>query len=243
MNDHDLDARLRAKYRARSTDAAPPTLARRVLAIPADSPQRRGWLPRLPQGGTRRMLSPSKAFVALAIIASSAAILVGQTVSEPADVSTPATSIHIDHSPAYVDGTVEILDEPDFEPSALGSGYFEWTAPPATLLFETDDERINGQATAVEHGLQHFKSWNGVRTILWTIENDGGSWSGVGNEFSRVDGGEGFVVFTGHGGYEGLSAYLSIGHHARESESDASSVRGVVFPAGPPSRPEAPSAE
>ena len=247
MNERDLDARLdarlRAKYRSRSDDAAPPTLARRVLAIPATTPQRRGWLPWPLLGGTRTMLHPSKSIVAVAVLAVSTALLVGQSVDEAADVRTPAADIDRDTSPGYVDGVITVVEEPEYEATALGSGYYEWTSPPASLTIQTDDERVNGQATAVEHGLQHFDSWNGVRTITWTIENGGGSWTGVGNEFSRVDGGEGFVVLTGHGGYDGLSAYLSIGLPEREDESDASSVRGVVFPAAPPSQPDIPATE
>lgn len=237
MTDHDLDARLRSKYHARSTDAASPTLARRVLAIPAQSPPRRGWLPRLIDGGRSTVFNATTAAAAVAVLAVSGTLLVSQIGTERTTVPG-STTINMELSPGYVDGTVTLIEEPDYDATPLGEGYFQWITPVATLRWETDDQRLSGDATAVEHGMQHFNTWNGVRTIDWTLENDGGSWTGTGNAFSRADGGEGFVILDGHGDYDGLSAFVSFGREPEDSfTTEVREIRGVIFPAAPPTAP------
>ena len=76
MNDIDLDRALRAKYAARASGAPSHSLARRVLAIPATIPSRRGRLPRLSFGGITPMFSPTRLIAGAAVIALSGGVLV-----------------------------------------------------------------------------------------------------------------------------------------------------------------------
>ena len=184
------------------------------------------------------MFNATKVAAAVVVLAVSGTLLLGPFARESGTVPAPGAPIDMEQSPGYVDGTVTLIEEPDYDATPLGEGYFQWIAPVATLRWETGDERLSGDATAVEHGLQHFDTWNGVRTIDWTLENDSGSWTGTGNAFSRADGGEGFVVLTGHGGYDGLSAFVSFGREPEESfTTEVREIRGVIFPAAAPTAP------
>lgn len=181
------------------------------------------------------MFQATKIAAAVTVLAVSGSLFLGYQAGDRAAVAPPGADIDMDLLPGYVDGTVTLIEEGEFEPTAIGQGYFVWSSPPSSLLWYSEDPRLSGTATATEHGYQHFDTYNGVRTVEWVIENDDGSWSGTGSSFSREDGGEGFVVLTGHGGYDGLSAYVAFGQEPSDSfVTEVRNIRGVIFPAGPP---------
>lgn len=185
------------------------------------------------------MFGATKAFALIGILALSGALLL-QTAADPAvdDERMGAEGFGPGLGPATVEGTVVGGEWPDAGSEALGNDMYEWVSPPAVATWESSDQRLSGDGSFIEHGLQHFTSYTGLRTSDWTIENDGGSWRGTGNAYSSADGGRDFVMLTGSGAYEGLSAYIAIGPgDTVDGEVDSRAFEGVIFPGAPPSDP------
>lgn len=252
MNHHDhhpdLDVRLRAKYRSRSTDAAPPTLARRVLAIPATSPLRRGWLPWFSSGGTNLMLSATKVMASVGIIALSGALLVGIDMyrSDEGPIAG-AESRALDLSSRQVSGTVSGVPttpaSADVEFGIAEQGHSAWHDARDAVVWESSDARLAGDARYAENGIQHMATWTGLRSTSWVIVNDAGSWTGTGPAFDTQAGGSGFVVLTGAGDYEGLTAYVALGPELDPDDENGAAVRGfegVILHGDIPAQPEMP---
>jgi hypothetical protein len=130
--------------------------------------------------------------------------------------------------------------------------------PPDTLrgfgfrdaIVETDDERVSGTWSKV----WDF-DWSGPEpeivqagVSLWSIENDGGAWSGHGTDFGYTENWQladendpstwgpsaEFVVLTGAGDYEGMTAMMTV----EQSDVGVISVSGVVFEGELPPVPE-----
>lgn len=257
MNDPDLGARLRATYRSRSADAAPPTLARRVLAIPATTQTRRGWLPRLRHGGTRPMFNATKAFAAIAAVALAGGALAlslddghgtatpgaGPRMSNAAEIAPGAMESAV-MTPRAVSGTITDGEWPDADEESLGDGLYRWTSEPVITTWSATDERMRGTGMLREHGLQHFDTYTGLRSSSWSLETEDGGWFGSGHAFSSADGGRDFLVLNGTGAYDGLSAYIAIepGVTATD-ETEMRAFEGVIFPGTMAPPPELPSGE
>ena len=184
------------------------------------------------------MFSPTRLVAAAAIIAAAGgAVVVGGLSSQQSEQVPAATSSLLDPaviaadpilSPRAVRGSIELLGDDDHGQTAieLGQGYFDLAEGPMEVVWRSPFEpRLNGRGLRSELGVQHFQTHTGLRTTAWSIETEDGRRSGTGDAFSRATVEGGFVVLTGAGAYEGLSAYLMF-----EDES----FEGVIFPAGPP---------
>ena len=170
-----------------------------------------------------------------------AGLLAGSAVGVAAqDQSSGYFTGSIDESTAtQIDGVFE-SGPPD---TGRGMGFVGATV-------ETDDERISGTLSQA----LNF-DWSGPEPTLvhtgaslWRIENDGGAWVGHGTEFSYTDdwtqwdeedpstwGPTGnFVVLTGEGDYEGMTAMVT----TQPSDVGVSSLSGVVFSGEVPPVPE-----
>ena len=250
MNERDLDARLRAKYRSRSTTAAPPTLARRVLAIPATSPQRRGWLPRLSFGGTQPMFSVTKMAASVVVIALSGAVIGGVIADRPSEgpisgAEAPTRDMTSHPVSGTIAGVPSTPAAKDVEfTSSSDQGGVTWRDVRDEVVWDASDVRLTGDARYVENGAQHRSTWTGVRSTAWVLENEAGTWTGTGPAFDTFEGGSGFVMLTGAGDYEGLMAYIALGPELDPDVEDGSEVRGfegVIFQGDIPAQPEIPT--
>jgi len=185
------------------------------------------------------MFGATKAFAAIGILAVSAIFLVQVVTDPPAnDPPVGAEGFAAGLDPAIVSGTIAGAEWPEVEEQSLGNDMYEWTSPPATAMLQSDDDRLTGSASFIEHGLQHFKTYTGLRASEWTIVNDGGTWTGTGDAYSSATGGRDFLVLTGSGGYDGLSAYIAIGPGTTvDDDAELRAFEGVIFPEPPPSDP------
>jgi hypothetical protein len=185
------------------------------------------------------MIGATTAFTTIGILALSGALLLGVAQRPTPDGPTMgAEGFAAGLGPAIVSGTVVEGEWPESEPVSLGDNMFAWVSEPVTATWESSDDRLSGSGPFLEHGLQHVSTYTGLRTSEWTIENDGGTWSGTGDAFSSAEGGRDFLVLTGSGGYEGLSAYVAIGPGTTAAaDVDTRPFEGVIFPASPPTAP------
>jgi hypothetical protein len=240
MTQQDLERSLRSKYDARAVDNASTQLARRVLAIPAQSPPSRGWLPRLTNGGITHMFSATRMVAALAVMGLSGGLLFG-SLAPGGDQEAPAGAATgtVSQAPGPVTGTIVGVNEEEFESTSLGGGMFKVDNQAWSVRWEADDPRLNGSGNAIENGFQHFQTYTGLYANAWTISNEDGTWVGTGNHFSSPDGGRDFVVFEGGGGYEGLTAFVAIGADVwTGTADDTRAFEGVIFPGELPAQPD-----
>jgi len=105
------------------------------------------------------------------------------------------------------------------------------------MTIKVDDERLSGKASAIHNALR-FKlgAVHGVRTLSARVENDGGSWEGMGIAFHdpsdqrlRYE-----LLLSGREGHEGLSAMLTLVSDTGLSSHEAT---GVIFPGELPELP------
>jgi hypothetical protein len=109
---------------------------------------------------------------------------------------------------------------------------------------EVSDPRLTGTLVRVINFSFRPVSSSGallVQTDLWSIENDGGSWSGPSTGISGVDDVPSdfttdleTVVLTGEGDYDGLSAYL-VADWTPETGAD---IQGAIFAGEMPPTPD-----
>ena len=103
-------------------------------------------------------------------------------------------------------------------------GLGRWDAP---------DERLSGDATYTGNWLYDERERTSIRSATYELSNDGGSWLGEATALATPSLDTDTVLFTGRGGYEGLTAYVLI-----DWSRPATEFTGVVFPAPMPETPE-----
>ena len=168
------------------------------------------------------------AILAIGLMAGSA---VGVTAQEDAEVDSMA--------PAVVTGLF-FGGCPDMGATVTAPDGVTETKPTFSCQrWETNDERLNGANIKVgnwegypDHGFQ-------IEVGTFSTTNDGGSWTGVTTALV-IDAADGIepvnidtVILTGHGAYEGLTAYL-----IQDWSKDPVEVIGAIFPRDMPEVPE-----
>lgn len=137
-------------------------------------------------------------------------------------------------------GSFDIISNPE-PPKELWRGW-AWSG-----RIVTNDPRLTCDAV-INQNADHFEpGWSGgaVRTGISRCENEGGHWTVESVGFTKPDvsitvGNYYAQVWTGHGGYEGLSAvliWMPSGYHAWD-------IEGVIAPGPlpePPTSVEAPT--
>jgi hypothetical protein len=112
MNEHHLEAGLRALHVARAQLPDPPALHERMLALSFDDiPQRRSWLSRLNMGGLRSLFSATEVALASAVVALFgfvvlAGVMLTGRPETPAIGATPTATSLASPMPTSDDGPV-----------------------------------------------------------------------------------------------------------------------------------------
>ena len=131
---------------------------------------------------------------------------------------------------------------PDFgETITAPDGVTETKPTFSCQRWETNDDRLNG--TNVDVGNWERYPDHGIQIAagrFHTTDDDGdGSWTGVWNGIA-IDAADGIeqmeidtIILTGHGAYEGLTAYI-----LQDWSKDPVEVRGAIFPRDMPEVPE-----
>ena len=101
-------------------------------------------------------------------------------------------------------------------------------------IWETDDARLNGEATRTVNFRFDSSFSNGIETSVMELVNDGGSWVGDERGYGVPTGGGGFSALSGRGGYEGLTAYIVRG----PNDGEGWDLEGIIFPSEQPEVPE-----
>jgi hypothetical protein len=114
----------------------------------------------------------------------------------------------------------------------------------------TDDPRINGTRSDITNlfSNQRENSSGNIGTSLFTIENDGGSWtcpmtfirlSTDKNDAGEIEQWAGWC--EGAGGYEGMKAYLALRQPEDAASSSRQDIYGFITSGDGPPMPEAPA--
>jgi hypothetical protein len=195
-----------------------------------------------------RSFSGSKAWfvVAVLIVGSLTACDSGSTDVESTSPPTETTTI----SPSPLPETAEAapIDDPATEAVEVAGENLAWFTKDYTTSdtsgkidrylngtwkskYTMSDPRLTGRSTVVFNSdqndhLQFYRWW-----IYPTIENDGGTWEGLDTgEIRPDDDHEGWGVYLGTGGYEGLEFHerVFMGPGAVTTNGDAFEVTGVI---------------
>lgn len=173
---------------------------------------RTGGLPPAPIGGTRTMLSGTKMAGLVALVA-----LVGSMLAVTAPLHTDKTplgaaegegptAITPVHGTFLVHGrgSTGTLERHDWGMATMDS---QWR-----IEYDVDDPRLRGEAYGRMNEYDIKGLPQGPITTTSYIENEGGSWTGTAQGYqdpeSRGQHLRGLLI--GHGGYDGLTAILSI---------------------------------
>jgi hypothetical protein len=122
MNEHELDLALGAIGASRTQVAAPRVLRESVRAVPAQTPQKRRWLPRIPQWRFQSMFNATKFVVAGAIVALFGGFLLSGVLTQPSEDRLPAVGAS---ASAQAEPTGVVFAEPesvwDVEPDSTST--------------------------------------------------------------------------------------------------------------------------
>ena len=129
------------------------------------------------------------------------------------------------------------LVEPEF--SETPDGNFVGDGLVVVHIWDTDDPRLDGEATRTVNFRFDSEFTNGIESEAMELTNDGGSWVGDGWGYGTGTDGSGFSALSGRGGYEGLTAYIVRG----PNEGDGWDLNGIIFPSAMPEVPEPYAAE
>jgi hypothetical protein len=110
-------------------------------------------------------------------------------------------------------------------------------------IWSASDPRLSGEVTYTGNWYFVPDPYIGIQSGTYELTNDEGSWLGdataYGSEALGVD--ADVVVFTGRGGYEGLTAYVVLDWGSQDVSGE--NIQGVIFPSAMPPVPEPYSAE
>ncbi len=138
----------------------------------------------------------------------------------PTESASPEVAIEDLPPSVAVTGKMKALDDTRLatqDPDHPGPGtlWHDWAWD---LSIEVDDPRLNGlyrtnQDYMLFEGTDDYSG--SLRTVVGTVENEGGSWTSVAHGFNKprtslYQSGHYVAYFSGEGGYEGLSAMLLV---------------------------------
>ncbi len=160
--------------------------------------------------------------LALGLLAGSAVGVAAQDEAsmEPVEVTGRAT---------FVEGE---LVEPAF--SETQDGIFAGDGLVVVHIWETDDPRLDGEATRTVNFRTDSSFSNVIESEAMVLTNDGGSWVGDGWGYYAEGDGGGYSALSGRGGYEGLTAIVVHGPTAGTGWT----LEGIIFPSERPEVPE-----
>jgi hypothetical protein len=131
----------------------------------------------------------------------------------------------------------EPLVEPEF--SETPDGVFVGDGMVVVHIWDTDDPRLDGEATRTVNFRFDTDFTNGIESEAMVLTNDGGSWVGDGRGYNAAGDGSGFVALQGRDGYDGLTAFIAHGPNTGTYWE----LEGIIFPAERPEFPEPYAAE
>ena len=138
-------------------------------------------------------------------------------------------------APAFVTGSITDGQTASTETRTAEEGYRRIEVVGGPDTWEASDSRLSGDVTY--SGLWHrypAPATMQVEAAARELVNSGGRWVGQATAIATATiGGWDAIVFTGEGGYEGLTAYVVI-----DWNGDPGSFVGAIFPGDMPAFPE-----
>ena len=236
MNDHDFESSFRAWSLGEASEPASGSLRGRVLTIPSATPQQRRWVVPLLTGRFQSMFGATKFVVAGVIVALFGGFLLlaqpfGQQVgSVPGAATEAAPMVPVEFTARFIPvSSVRAATYETVDGRVEGRGN-AWSPSISGM----SDPRLDGTMTYSEDLDQYLAPGSyALGTVTYRIENDDGAWQGSTPIFKEgSEDGPSVVVLVGEDTYQGLYAVMDT--------SDWDAIRGVIFPAPPPSAPTAP---
>lgn len=168
----------------------------------------------------RKIRTAAITMTAVGLLAGSAVVAQDE---EPAPIATAFTGAFTSQIDMISDGT---NDEAD--------GLETTTEFAMRTSMVASDPRLTGSVVYTGNwlidtrgGMSDDHVMNMLRAATYEVTNDGGSWLGEATAFSSAELGvnDEIVVFTGRGGYDGLTAVASVNHVPWPAEFE-----GTIFP-------------
>ena len=178
----------------------------------------------------RAIETTSISILAAGLLAGSAVGVVAQDEAATAEVSS-FTGTGTEGLEVLAEGTFGV--NPDGLNEATGVAY--------VARFDSDDERLTGDATITASWQFPDSNTSLLAARTYELTNEGGSWVGQSHSLIADDLGVSveMAVLEGQDGYEGLTAYV----HFDWNDDFTTDFSGLIFPGAGPEMPEPYAAE
>lgn len=217
MNDQELDLALGAMGRTRTHIDVPTALRERVAAVPATTPRRRRWLPRV-ASWPRPIFSAARFIVAAAIVVLFGGLVVAGMLTTQTNEGAPAAATDVDvAAPVWVTGAVWLARCSGMISTSEAGVTHERGYVCSPQSWTTSDPRLKGFAKLTWNA-DVYESDEGPISLsagTYDVRSESGGWlchytDGVAHgsgEASTLDS-EQTLTCAGDGANEGLSAML-----------------------------------